>query len=160
MDLIWPRRNPSNETARMMVVGFANSLAARYSPIVGCTRSWDSPPGLDYFWVIMDNMMNLEVLLVAAQLTSNSTLRDMAISHADKTIANHIRADGSSFHLVTYSQSTGLLLDQGTAQGYARNRYVPYSVLTIFRLTNLCSTWSRGQAWGIHGFANSAYAAS
>ena len=41
-------------------------------------------------------MMNLEVLFNAADLTSNDTLRQIAISHADKTMMNHIRADGAS----------------------------------------------------------------
>jgi hypothetical protein len=45
--------------------------------------------------VIIDNMMNLEVLFNAADLTGNNTLRQIAISHADKTMMNHIRADGA-----------------------------------------------------------------
>lgn len=34
-------RNPSNQTAITAVNAFAKLLAARYSPIVGATRSWD-----------------------------------------------------------------------------------------------------------------------
>jgi hypothetical protein len=45
--------------------------------------------------VIIDNMMNLEVLFDAADLTGNDTLRQIAISHADKTMINHVRADGT-----------------------------------------------------------------
>jgi hypothetical protein len=44
--------------------------------------------------VIIDNMMNLEVLFSAADLTGNDTLRQIAISHADKTMMNQLRADG------------------------------------------------------------------
>jgi len=40
-------------------------------------------------------MMNLEVLFNAADLTGNDTLRQIAISHADKTMMNHIREDGA-----------------------------------------------------------------
>lgn len=61
----------------------------------------------------------------------------MAESHANKTIENHIRADGSSFHVVDYSPTTGEVQWRGTAQGYSNS-----------------STWSRGQAWGILGFAH------
>ena len=43
----------------------------------------------------MDNMMNLEVLFVSANLTGNNTLRDIATSHADKTMVNHLRPDGT-----------------------------------------------------------------
>ncbi len=39
--------------------------------------------------------MNLEVLFNAADLTGNDTMRQIAVSHADKTIMNHIRADGA-----------------------------------------------------------------
>jgi hypothetical protein len=108
--------------------------------------------------VIIDNMMNLEVLFNAADLTGNDTLRQIAISHADKTMINHIRADGapsrnltplyrlpsynfstgSSFHVVEYNVTTGAVIARRTAQGYSNS-----------------STWSRGQAWGIYGFANS-----
>lgn len=44
--------------------------------------------------VIIDNMMNLEVLFASANLTGNDTLRQIAMSHADKTMQNHVRADG------------------------------------------------------------------
>ena len=43
---------------------------------------------------------------------------------------------GSSYHVVEYNQTTGKVIRRRTAQGYANN-----------------STWSRGQAWGIYGFA-------
>lgn len=40
-------------------------------------------------------MMNLEVLFASANLTGNDTLRQIATSHADKTMQNHVRADGT-----------------------------------------------------------------
>ncbi|KAH9034051.1 d-4,5 unsaturated-glucuronyl hydrolase-like protein [Lactarius deliciosus] len=128
--------NPKNETALQAVKTFAAALAARFSPVVGCTRSWDAADP-DNFQVIIDNMMNLEVLFNAADLTRNQTLCQIAVSHADKTMMNHVRADGSSFHVVDYHAITGAVIDQRTAQGYSNS-----------------STWSRGQAWGIYGFAN------
>jgi hypothetical protein len=76
------------------VESFAANLAARFNPIVGCTRSWDTVNTTE-FEVIIDNMMNLEVLFNAADLTSNDTLRQIAISHADKTMMNHVRTDGA-----------------------------------------------------------------
>jgi len=39
--------------------------------------------------------MNLEVLFHSADLTGNATLREIAMSHADTTIKNHIRDDGT-----------------------------------------------------------------
>ncbi|KAA1477060.1 d-4,5 unsaturated-glucuronyl hydrolase-like protein [Dentipellis sp. KUC8613] len=136
--------NPTNASAIEAVNDFANHLAGRFSPIVGCTRSWDSADPTD-FQVIIDNMMNLEVLFVSEGLTGNHTLRDIAMSHADKTMVNHVRADGScgSFHVVDYNATTGAVIDQRTSQGYSNS-----------------STWSRGQAWGIYGFANNTPAAT
>ncbi|PCH38423.1 glycoside hydrolase family 88 protein [Wolfiporia cocos MD-104 SS10] len=125
-----------NQTARDAVNRFASDLAARFNPIVGCTRSWDTANPID-FEVIIDNMMNLEVLFVSASLTGNKTLEDIAISHANKTMQNHVRPDGSSFHVVEYNATTGKVIAKFTAQGYSNS-----------------STWSRGQAWGIYGFSN------
>ena len=41
-------RNPENETAIEAVNAFANHLAARFNPTVGCTRSWDSADPTDF----------------------------------------------------------------------------------------------------------------
>ncbi|KAG8746109.1 hypothetical protein FRC12_014363, partial [Ceratobasidium sp. 428] len=128
------RVNPTNTSAVTGVRNFAKLLAARYSNVVGCTRSWNS--AAPEFLVIMDNMMNLELLFKAAEITGNRTLIDIAIKHSDTTIKNHIRPDGSSYHVVDYNENTGAVIKRYTAQGYADN-----------------STWSRGQAWGIYGFA-------
>ncbi|KIM49493.1 glycoside hydrolase family 88 protein [Hebeloma cylindrosporum] len=128
--------NPNNQTAINAVNRFAAMLAARFSPVVGCTRSWDTSDPTD-FQVIIDNMMNLEVLFRSADLTGNSTLRKIATTHADTTMKNHIRADGSTWHVVEYNSTTGLVIKKRTSQGFSDD-----------------STWSRGQAWGIYGFAN------
>ncbi|KAG8738448.1 hypothetical protein FRC10_006824 [Ceratobasidium sp. 414] len=56
------RLNPNNKQAQDAVNAYATALASRFSPIVGCTMSWD--PTTDdpqAFRVIIDNMMNLEV---------------------------------------------------------------------------------------------------
>ncbi|CAE6471025.1 unnamed protein product [Rhizoctonia solani] len=126
--------NSTNSSAITGVKNFAAILANRYSSIVGCTRSWDSDA--PEFQVIIDNMMNLEILFKAADLTGNRTLIDMAISHANKTIANHVRSDGSSYQVVVYDENTGAIIRYYTNQGYAED-----------------NTWTRGQAWGIYGFA-------
>lgn len=116
-----------------VVLQAANSLATRYNPIVGCIQSWNGE-----FQVIIDNMMNLELLFWASKNGGSGDLYEMAISHAYKTIENHIREDGSSFHVVVYDDQTGEVIEKRTAQGYSVN-----------------STWARGQAWGIYGFTMS-----
>ncbi|KAJ6500596.1 glycoside hydrolase family 88 protein [Mycena sanguinolenta] len=128
--------NPTNQTALTAVNQFAADLAARFNPTVGCTRSWDTADPTD-FTVIIDNMMNLEILWVAYGLTGNKTLRNIALAHADTTMKNHIRPDGSTWHVVEYNSTTGVVIRKRTEQGFSDN-----------------STWSRGQAWGLYGFAN------
>src|SRR3972149_5173106 len=113
-----------------IILESANSLARRFNPNVGWIQSWNGE-----FQVIVDNMMNLELLFWAAKNGSDKKLYDIAISHANKTTENHLREDGSSFHVVVYDTATGEVLQKRTAQGLADN-----------------SAWARGQAWGIYGF--------
>ena len=80
-------------------------------------------------------MMNLELLFKVSQMTGDDTYRNIAISHADKTLENHYRDDFSTFHVVDYSDETGEVLHLHTAQGIADG-----------------SRWARGQAWSIYGF--------
>ncbi|KAF8061608.1 glycoside hydrolase family 88 protein [Lyophyllum atratum] len=128
--------NPNNETAKTAILAFSKILADRFNPVVGATRSWNTADPTD-FQVIIDNMMNLELLFHAETLTGNSTLRKIAIAHADTTMKNHIRPDGSTWHVIEYNSTTGAVIKKRTAQGFSDS-----------------STWSRGQAWGIYGFAN------
>ena len=88
-------RDPTNDTAKAAVQSFASSLAGRFSPIVGCTRSWDNTTDETDFEVIIDNMINLELFFESNALEANQTLIDMATSHANKTMVNHVREDGA-----------------------------------------------------------------
>jgi unsaturated chondroitin disaccharide hydrolase len=115
----------------------AQNLATRFKPEVGLIRSWDFGPWK--YPVIIDNMMNLELLVFAADNGAGEALRDVAFKHADKTLANHFRPDGSSFHLVDYDPADGSVLKKQTVQGYADT-----------------SSWARGQAWGLYGYTKMA----
>src|ERR1700753_4064826 len=121
------------------------NLASRFIPAPGVIRSWNTDNSswatrgshADSVLVIIDNMMNLALLAhSAAEYTHNETLLEMAISHANQTRDHHIRPDGSSFHVCDYSATTGKLYLCRTAQGLSKY-----------------STWARGQAWAIYGFA-------
>jgi rhamnogalacturonyl hydrolase YesR len=116
-----------------ILINGARSLSTRFSPKVGCIRSWDSDPS--HFIVIIDNMMNLELLMYAFQKTHDSSFYDIAVTHANTTMKNHFRTDFSSYHVVDYDPLTGKVLDKRTAQGAAD-----------------ASAWARGQAWGLYGF--------
>lgn len=113
----------------------ARSLATRFRPEVGLIRSWDHNRDRWQYPVIIDNLMNLELLLWAADRSGDESLRRMALSHADKTLENHFRPDCSSYHVVSYDTLTGRPHLRQTHQGFADN-----------------SAWSRGQAWGLYGY--------
>ena len=123
------RLKPS-EAYRKVILQSANSLASRYNRKAGCIQSWNGE-----FQVIIDNMMNLEILFWASKHGGGSDLYDIAVSHANQTIRNHLRGDGSAFHVVVYDTATGEVREKRTAQGLAAG-----------------SAWARGQAWGIYGF--------
>jgi unsaturated chondroitin disaccharide hydrolase len=126
-------RLTGTDSYRQTVLKAAGSLATRYSSVVGSIRSWNS--AASDFKVIVDNLMNLELLFWASKHGGQRAWYDMAVSHALKTAQNHVRPDGSTYHLVVYNPKTGAVKSRGTVQGYSAS-----------------STWARGQAWAIHGF--------
>jgi rhamnogalacturonyl hydrolase YesR len=119
---------------RQLIEEAAEALAGRFNPVVGATLSW-APGEKGEYPVIIDNMMNLELLEYASKLFSSATLEDIAITHAETTIKNHFREDGSCWHLLDYDPSTGEVLRRVTVQGYSDD-----------------SAWARGQAWALYGF--------
>jgi len=116
------------------VIRAAESLASRFNPSVGATRSWDF--GSYTFPVIIDNMMNLELLFHAQKLRGGGSLRRIAETHARTTLAHHFRPDCSSYHVVDFDPASGRVLRKQTHQGLADE-----------------SAWARGQAWGLYGFS-------
>ncbi len=130
-------RLTGDEAYREVVLTAARSLATRFDPAVGLVRSWDHNRSQWKYPVIIDNMMNLELLLQAARLSGDDSLRAIAVSHADKTMIHHFRPDFSSWHLVSYDPATGLPHLKQTHQGYSDD-----------------SAWSRGQAWGLYGYTS------
>lgn len=123
----------ANESLKEIAITTAHSLATRFSPVVGCIRSWNGP----HFKVIIDNMMNLELLFWAASASNNETLRAMAVSHATRmATCGMIREDGCSYHLVDFNETSGAVISRSSLpQGYSSD-----------------SIWSRGQAWAVYGY--------
>jgi unsaturated chondroitin disaccharide hydrolase len=127
-------RLTGNAKYRDVVIRAAESLALRFSPVVGATRSWDF--GGYTFPVIIDNMMNLEVLFHAQKLRGGGSFRLIAETHARTTLTHHFRPDRSSYHVVDFDPASGRVLRKQTHQGLADE-----------------SAWARGQAWGLYGFS-------
>lgn len=129
-------RLTGREAYRQILINSGKSLATRFNPTVGCTRSWSPKPSKGWdFTVIVDNMMNLELLTVASALEGDNALYDIAKTHANTTMKNHFRSDYSSYHVVNYDEATGRILSRQTAQGLSDD-----------------SSWARGQGWGLYGF--------
>ncbi|KJR85821.1 glucuronyl hydrolase [Sporothrix schenckii 1099-18] len=142
--------------ARAAVVQAAYALHGRFHATVGAIRSWDrlDQDGVlvdslaDDFLVIVDSMVNLDLLYHVAALVGDDTLAAAATAHANTVLGSILRDEASTtpsddgrpmystFHVANFSPATGAVKELRTAQGYARD-----------------STWARGQAWGILGFA-------
>lgn len=123
-----------------ILIESARSLCTRFNEKTGTIQSWNGfrswhGDKVYDFPVIIDNMMNLELLFFASRKTGDPKFRDIAISHAEKTMKNQVRNDYSCYHVIYYDKTTGKAIKGETSQGYADN-----------------SAWSRGQAWGIYGF--------
>lgn len=111
----------------------AGSLATRFDPAYGLIKSWDKHADCEYP-VIIDNMMNLEFLFWAARQSKDKKLYNIAVTHADNTLAHHFRKDFSSYHVICYLPGTKVFRKK-THQGAADS-----------------SAWARGQAWAVYGY--------
>ena len=94
------------QSMRDVMLTAASTLATRFNPTVGAIRSWDHNAERWSFPVIIDNMMNLELMFRATELTGDSTYRNIAIAHANTTMRNHFRPDRSSYHASTTAPPT------------------------------------------------------
>jgi hypothetical protein len=137
----------------------ADSLSSRFVSSARAIRSWDEriQKNLQITCqktnciLIIDSMCNLDLLYYAAAHSRNGErLREIATAHATTLLRTHLRPetsivasqaayDGqwySTYHVANLEPTTGLIKQQFTAQGYSDT-----------------STWARGQAWGILGYA-------
>jgi unsaturated chondroitin disaccharide hydrolase len=110
----------------------AELLAARFNPM-GFIRAWN---GDHIGWAIIDCMMNLSLLYWASDYTKDPRYRKIAMIHADTVMKHFLRADGSVEHIVVFDPETMEVLQKPRGQGYSAG-----------------SSWSRGQAWALYGFA-------
>ncbi len=123
-----------DDSQRAVLRDGAAALATRYRPEVGLIRSWDYKPFI--YPVIIDNLMNLELLSWSAKNGGDPKHLEIAISHADKTLANHFRTDGSAYHVLDYNPKTNRLYAIHAGQG-----------------ADPRTAWARGQSWAIYGYA-------
>jgi unsaturated chondroitin disaccharide hydrolase len=85
---------------------------------------------------IVDSVMNLGLLHWAYARTHRAAYRDTALTHALAVARLLVRADGSTAQGVRTNRSDGRVLGVEHRQGQSAD-----------------STWARGQAWAIYGYA-------
>ena len=126
-----------DKASRKRALFAANTLAGRYvipdNHGIGFIKAWNVAPA--YNWSIIDCLMNLPLLYWASREIGDDRFKRVAMSHADMSIRDHLRPDGSVAHIVEHSRETGELVKTYGGQGICEG-----------------SSWSRGQAWALYGF--------
>lgn len=128
-----PERSSAYATA---VRQAARSLSSRWNANVGAIRSayYGGRWGL-----IIDSAMNAPLLIEVGQASGDAAGRRLAergLTHMRTLARTFIRPDGSTVHRQAFDPRTGALLGPVFGQGLDGG-----------------STWSRGQAWAVNGFA-------
>jgi unsaturated chondroitin disaccharide hydrolase len=120
-----------NDHAREVIIQGARTMAGRLQA-GGYLSTWVDPGS-----TFIDIMMNLGLLFRGADYSGDDTLRDVALTHCRTTRRYLMRGDGSTVHEGWFDTTTGEFLRADTHQGWRPD-----------------STWARGQAWAIYGFAD------
>lgn len=117
----------------------AMSLMSRYNVDGNFIRCWNGKwKGEDVSgWSIIDCMMNIPILYWASKEIGDSRFTKIAMRHADMSMRDHVREDGSVNHIVVHdTEKANTMLGVRKGQGYAEN-----------------SCWARGASWALYGFA-------
>ncbi|MGG1552256.1 glycoside hydrolase family 88 protein [Paenibacillus ferrarius] len=111
----------------------ANFLAGRFNQAGQFIRAWNQDKT---GWAIVDCTMNIPLLFWAAEEIADPRFKQVAMAHADTVLAHFVRPDGSVRHIVSFDPATGEFIESLGGQGFSPT-----------------SSWSRGQAWALHGLA-------
>ncbi|GLX66657.1 glycoside hydrolase family 88 protein [Paenibacillus glycanilyticus] len=126
-----------NEDARQAAIQAADVLMKRWRGNMNILQAWGREGDPDNGGrIIIDCLMNLPLLHWAYKQTGNESYREVADKHTEASRRYLVRGDDSSYHTFWFDPATGDSHRGGTHQGYKDG-----------------STWTRGQAWGIYGFA-------
>lgn len=125
---------PDEHLVRMALAG-AHNLETLYEEKVRLCLAWDEP-GYEGT-AIVDTIMNLPIMVWAAQYEGNRSMRNKAIAAANRIMEVHLRNDYSTYHVVRWDTRIFEITQQTTHQGFSAD-----------------TCWSRGQAWALYGFAN------
>ena len=130
-------RSTGDDFARQTALDAADQLMTRYLPGARVLQAWgtlETPEQRGR--TIIDSMMNLPLLYWASEQSGKRHYADAASCHAAQVMNHMLRPDGSSYHTYYFDVESGAPKYGRTHQGHRDE-----------------STWSRGQAWAIYGFA-------
>ncbi len=114
-----------------VLVQAGRTLATRFQEKGQYLCSFMGPESL-----FIDIMMNVPLILYAANQTGDKELRRLAVAHCRTTRERLVRPDGSTAHEGIFDVQTGQFLRQSTQQGLRPE-----------------SCWARGLAWSMYGFS-------
>jgi unsaturated chondroitin disaccharide hydrolase len=133
-------RQTGEERLRAVALRAADTLLTRFNPQAGYIQAWGPIGHAELGGTsTIDTMMNLYLLWWAYEETKETRYWDVATMHAEASQTNLVRDDSSTVHLGIYDPETGELKERRTFQGYSGE-----------------SCWTRGQSWGICGYARAA----
>lgn len=127
--------NPKSKNRGLLAAG---NLAGRYNNLgrfIRAWNDWENGGGAQRSWAIIDCMMNIPLLYWASEETKDPRFKQIAVDHANTTMKNFVRGDGSVNHIVEFDLETGEMVKSYGGQGCAQG-----------------SSWTRGQSWGLYGF--------
>ena len=126
-----------NEKAKGIAIKAADKLITRYNPRGEYIQAWKQMGvGVGDVKIIIDCMMNLPLLYWASEVTGDSKYADIAKKHAYTSSKTLVREDGSVYHTYLFDPISGRAIEGKTHQGKLDE-----------------STWARGQAWCVYGYA-------
>lgn len=115
----------------------AMTLSSRYNVDGNYIRAWNGEWDSDVSgWTIIDCMMNIPLLYWASREIGDKRFSSIAKRHADMSMRDHVRADGSVNHIVVHDPDRAdTVIETKGGQGY-----------------DVGSSWSRGCGWALYGF--------
>jgi unsaturated chondroitin disaccharide hydrolase len=133
------QQEPGNQTVINILLAAAAAKSTTFNSTVGAFEAWRAStsgnPAAN-FNVLMDLIMDSQLLFWAARQSGNQTYYNEAVANATIEENYLVHADGTSSQFAYFNSSNGQFIDNETYQGYSNT-----------------STWARGEAWAIYGFA-------